>query len=124
MRRQIGKFLPIVAIALLVQIFAPIAASWAMSSALDPLASVPICSGMTADEGGAQPQHDGQQPHQQTCCPLCTVAQNTALADEPDIAATIPQRYAIAVAWNDHAFVLKFARYDSVAQARAPPKIS
>ncbi len=124
MRRRIGKFLPIVAIAILVQLFAPVAASLAMSSAFDPLASAPICSGVHSDESGAQQQPSGQQPNHQTCCPLCAVAQNGAMAAEPNTAAAIPQRYASHIAWSDRAFDLVSARRDSVAQPRAPPKSS
>jgi hypothetical protein len=44
MRRRLGKFLPIVMIAMLVQIFAPVAACLAFSTAAsDPLAGA-ICS--------------------------------------------------------------------------------
>lgn len=118
MRRQIGKFLPIFAIAVLVQLFAPIAASWAMSAALDPLASAPICANM--GEGGSQQQPSGHLPDQ-NCCPLCSIAQNLALADDLGTAVATPKRYAILVAWSDGASDAASARYDSDAQARAPP---
>ena len=44
--RWLKKFLPIVLIALMVQIFAPIGACWAASiAASDPLAGAVICHG-------------------------------------------------------------------------------
>ena len=49
MRRRVGKFLPIVLIALMVQIFAPIGATWAASiAASDPLHAAVICHGNAA----------------------------------------------------------------------------
>ena len=49
MRRRLGKFLPIVLIAVLVQIFAPIGATWAASiAASDPLRAAVICHGNAA----------------------------------------------------------------------------
>ena len=46
MRRRLKNFLPIVLIALVVQIFAPIGACWAASiAASDPLAAAVICHG-------------------------------------------------------------------------------
>jgi Protein of unknown function (DUF2946) len=123
MRRQIGKFLPIVAIAVLVQLFAPIAASWSMSASLDPLSAVPICSSLHEEAGSSQQPSD-HQPTVQDCCSICFVAHNTALADDPSNAVAIPQSYASVISWSDHAFHLAFARYDSAAQARAPPKKS
>ena len=51
MRRRLGKFLPIVLIAVLVQIFAPIGATWATSIALsDPLRAAAICHGNAASQ--------------------------------------------------------------------------
>ena len=49
MRRRLRKFLPIVLVALVVQILAPIAACWAASIATsDPLLGAAICH----DDGG------------------------------------------------------------------------
>ena len=48
MRKRLKNFLPIVLIALLVQIFAPIGACWAASiAASDPLAGAVICGTST-----------------------------------------------------------------------------
>ena len=53
MRRRLRKFFPIVLIALMVQIFAPIGACWAASiAASDPLHAAVICHGDTASAQG------------------------------------------------------------------------
>src|SRR5260221_5745814 len=58
MRRRLKSFLPIVLMALIVQIFAPIGATWAASiAASDPLGVAVIChgnaaSGQTDQSGG------------------------------------------------------------------------
>ena len=94
--RRLKNFLPIVLIALAVQIFAPIGACWAASiAASDPLAGAVIC-----------------------------VLQTGAPVDVPQIAAIPFDRVAEQVAWFDFAFRLTNARAGSHAQARAPPSIS
>ena len=53
MRRRLKNFLPIVLVALAVQIFAPIGACWAVSiAASDPLARAVICHGNAAAGAG------------------------------------------------------------------------
>ena len=55
MRRRFQKFLPIILIALVVQILAPIGVTFAAAiAASDPLSAVPICHG---DQEGL-PSHD------------------------------------------------------------------
>ncbi len=80
MRRRLRKFLPIVLIALTVQIFAPIAACWAASiAASDPLGAALICSG----GGGSAAGHTGQTGDQRAhdgACSICCVAQAGASA--------------------------------------------
>ena len=61
MRRQFQKFLPIVLIALAVQILAPIAASWAAAIAsFDPLQAAEICHSLPKSSGQPDP---GGDPH-------------------------------------------------------------
>ena len=83
MRRRLRKFLPIVLIALMVQILAPIAACWAASiAASDPLHAAVICHDDAAatpaqtDQAGQPRAHDG-------CCSICSVAQAGAPLDTP-----------------------------------------
>jgi hypothetical protein len=120
MRRHLAKFLPIVLIALMVQILAPIGACWAAAFAIsDPLRAVEIChsdpssSGQT-DQGGER-AHDG-------ACSICCAAQASASFDGPQtIAVAAPYRDVARVVWRDHAPDLFQFRAGSNAQARAPP---
>ena len=123
MRRRLRKFLPIVLIALAVQIFAPIAACWAASlAASDPLQAAFICH----DEGGSQPgQTDpGQHRAHDGCCSFCSVAHSGAPVDAPQTGVTTPYGSSHRVVWRDAAPDLVGSRTGSHAQARAPPSIS
>ena len=122
--RRLKNFLPIVLIALMVQIFAPIGACWAASiAASDPLAGAVICHGNAPSTSGQSDQaghraHDG-------CCSVCNVLQTGAPVDIAATAATVSVE-------GDHARVVWFeftpdrfaSRAGSHAQARAPPAIS
>ena len=123
MRRRLRKFLPIVLIALMVQIFAPIGACWAASfAASDPLGAAAIChdsastSGPT-DQTGQPGAHDG-------CCSVCSVVHTGAPVDPPQATVATPHRQALRVIWLDRAPDLLGSRTGSHAQARAPPSIS
>jgi hypothetical protein len=123
MRRRLKNFLPIVLIALVVQIFAPIGACWAASiAASDPLAGAIICHGNGAPDAG-QTDQTGHRAHD-GCCSVCSVLQTGAPVDAPQTAAIAVERVAEQVAWFDFAFRLTNARAGSHAQARAPPFIS
>jgi hypothetical protein len=124
MRRRLQRFLPIVLIALTVQIFAPIAACWAAGiAASDPLAAAVICHGGGAstgqtDQGGQPNAHDG-------CCSVCSVAHAGAPIDTPQMAsAATPHLQSTRVVWLDREPDLFGSRTGSQAQARAPPFIS
>jgi Protein of unknown function (DUF2946) len=123
MRRRLWKFLPIVLMALAVQIFAPIGACWAASiAASDPLYGAPICSGDVSgsghtDQTGGQHAHDG-------ACSQCCVAQAAASLDAPQNAVATPWRQSVAVIWFDGAPYLFSSRTGAHAQARAPPAFS
>ncbi len=122
MRRRLAKFLPIVLIALMVQILAPIGACWAAAFAnSDPLLAVEICrsdpasmSGQT-DQGSEHRAHDG-------ACSICCAAQASASFDTPQpVIIATPYRDAARVVWRDHALALSRLRAGSNAQARGPP---
>jgi hypothetical protein len=124
MRRRLEKLLPIVLIAVLVQIFAPIGATWAAGiAASDPLHGAVICHGNAAsashqsDQSGRQRAHDG-------CCSVCSVAYGGAPIDTPQGALTTPWPAAERVVWLDAAPELFSSRAGSHAQARAPPSVS
>jgi hypothetical protein len=122
MRRRLQKFLPIVLIALMVQILAPIGACWAAVIAVsDPLGSAVIChdsavaSGHQGDRGSEHRAHDG-------ACAICCVLHASASADTPRAAAfTTPYREVERVVWREEALDLSASRTGSNSQARAPP---
>ena len=122
MRRRFAKFLPIVLIALAVQILAPIGACWAAAVAVsDPLLAAEIChsdpasvSGQT-DQSGEHHGHDG-------ACSICCAAQASASLDAPQASAVVtPYRDVARVIWRDQVEGLSQFRVRSHAQARAPP---
>jgi hypothetical protein len=124
MRRQIGKFLPVVMIAIWVQIFAPIGAYFAMAAAMDPFGSTPICApSSTAQPGQSIPA--GQQQSHPDCCQLCVVAQGGSAplkSLEPGVATIV--RSSQRIVWHDRRFDPAPYERDSNAQARAPPFLS
>ena len=122
--RRLKNFLPIVLIALAVQIFAPIGACWAASiAASDPLAAAVICHGNGAPGAGQTDQtshraHDG-------CCSVCSVLQTGAPVDVPEAVASIAfDRDPTHVVWTEFTADRFASRAGSHAQARAPPSIS
>jgi hypothetical protein len=122
MRRRLRKFLPIVLIALMVQILAPIGACWAASiAASDPLQTAFICHDASAsnqtDQTGGHPAHDGS-------CSLCCVVHAGAPIDVPQAVVATPYRQPERVIWRDITPDLFGFRAGSHAQARAPPSIS
>ncbi len=124
MRQRLKNFLPIVLIALAVQIFAPIGACWAaVIAASDPLAAAVICHGNGASGTGLSDQtghraHDG-------CCSVCNVLQTGAPVDGPPAAAAISvDREPECVVWTEFTPDRFASRAGSHAQARAPPSIS
>src|ERR1700712_3596180 len=123
MRRRLGKFLPIVLIAVLVQIFAPIGATWAASIvASDPLHVAVICHGNAASV--PNPSDQSGQPRAHDCCSVCNVVHTGGPVATPQAAVATPWRHAARVAWRDTAPDLFGSRAGSHAQARAPPSIS
>jgi Protein of unknown function (DUF2946) len=124
MRRRARKFLPIVLIALMVQIFAPIGATWAASiAASDPLHAATICSGDMSSTTG-QTDQTGQHRAHEGCCSVCGVAHSGAPVDTPQAFGATSYRSFLRVVWRDTAPELSGARTGSHAQARAPPSIS
>ncbi|MBR0872480.1 DUF2946 family protein [Bradyrhizobium tropiciagri] len=121
MRGRLKNFLPIVLVALLVQIFAPIGACWAASlAASDPLARATICHG---DSSGGAGQGDQTGAHA-GCCSACSVLQTGAPVDSPPPSVARIERAPRQVAWHDFTNELDCSRAGSPAQARAPPLLS
>ena len=122
--RRLKNFLPIVLIALMVQIFAPIGACWAASiAASDPLAGAVICHG-GGDLGAGQADQTNHRAHD-GCCSVCSVLQSGAPVDVPQVAASIAvDRDSTHVVWTEFTSDRFASRAGSHAQARAPPSIS
>jgi hypothetical protein len=124
MRRRLRKFLPIVMLALVVQILAPIGACWAASiAASDPLSAAVICHGAAAGQADNQSDQTGHRAHDGACS-LCCLAHVGASLDTPNTIVAISYRHAQRVVWHDVARELRDARASGHAQARAPPSIS
>lgn len=125
MRARLQKFLPIVLLALVMQVLAPIAACWAAGQAVaDPLSAGVICHS-TSDKGGGLNDRTGSPTAHAGACALCCLAQANASLDSPPHAAlAIPVRHAERVVWHPaHASAIA-AYKGSSAQARAPPQFS
>jgi hypothetical protein len=121
MRRRLGKFLPIVLIAVLVQIFAPIGATWAASiAASDPLHGPAICHG----DALPTPSDQTGQPQAHDCCSICNVVHTGGPADAQQATVAAPYPDAGRVTWLDMSPGLLSSRAASHAQARAPPPFS
>jgi hypothetical protein len=125
MWRRYQRFFPIVLIALMVQVFAPVAACWAAAiAASDPLGAAAIChdtsrvSGQPGDQNGQHREHGGT-------CSICCLASAGASIDTPNqVALTNPYRDSGRVIWHEQAGDLSGARVGSNAKARAPPFLS
>ena len=123
MRRRLKNFLPIVLVALIVQIFAPIGATWAASiAASDPLAAAVICHGNAASTPG-QTDQTGHRAHE-GCCSVCSVLHTGAPVDVPQTAAIAVSRQPVRVVWVALTPDRFGARPGSHAQARAPPQLT
>jgi Protein of unknown function (DUF2946) len=122
MRRRLAKFLPIVLIALTVQILAPIGACWAAAFAIsDPLPAGEICHSDPASISGQTDQSDEHRAHDGACS-MCCAAQASASFDTPHATAiATPYRDVARVVWRDHAPEPSAFGAGSNAQARAPP---
>ena len=122
--RRLKNFLPIVLIALAVQIFAPIGACWAASiAASDPLAGAVICHGDGAP-GAGQADQAGHRAHG-GCCSVCSVLQTGAPVDVPQTDEVVGiDRQPERVVWVEFTPDRFASRAGSHAQARAPPSFS
>ena len=121
MRARLQKFLPLVLLALAMQVLAPIAACLVAGQAIaDPLAAAVICHSASeqGDRSGSPTAHAG-------ACALCCLAQANASLDSPAPAVVAgPVRHAERVVWGQADAVAIAVHQSSSAQARAPPHIS
>jgi DUF2946 family protein len=124
MRARLQKFLPVVLLALVMQVLAPIAACLAAGQAVaDPLQTAVICH--SASEQGGQNDPTGTPTAHAGACALCCLAQANASLDSPPHAAlSIPFRHAQRVVWHEADAPAVAAHKGSSAQARGPPHFS
>jgi hypothetical protein len=125
MRRRLELFIPIVLLAILVQLMAPIAAfRMAAYAASDPLYLASICS----DTGSGHAEHTApaKSGHaHDDCCAFCGAGHSGASAiDPPTLIFVSLQRQYQLVSWLQAADPMPAARAGSNAQARAPPIFS
>ena len=123
MRRRLELCIPIVLLAILVQLMAPIAAFRAFAyAANDPLYMASICSGMGAAADDAQTAPANTEHDRGDCCAFCAGGDGgaAALAPPPLIFVTLQRQYQ-RLAWLQAAEPMPAVRVGSNAQARAPP---
>jgi hypothetical protein len=125
MRRRLELFIPIVVLAVLVQLIAPIAAFRVVAYATsDPLYLASICtetaSSQAAQTAPAKTQHDHAE-----CCAFCGAGHGAsiAFASPPLIFVTLQRQYQ-QISWLEAADRMPTIRVGSNTQARAPPSFS
>jgi hypothetical protein len=124
MRARLQKFLPIVLLALVMQVLAPIAACLAAGQTVaDPLQTAIICH--SASEQGGQTDPTGSPTAHAGACALCCLAQANASFDSPPhTTLSVPIRHAERVVWHAADPSVVAAHKGSSAQARGPPHFS
>jgi DUF2946 family protein len=123
MRRRLEWLLPIALFALLLQLAAPVGASWFTAAALaDPLPLAEICH----SGADAAPADQGDDHHACSLdCVICCVLHAGGALDAPRTPVLLaPERTGSPVVWRGAALDLVHCRAGSNAQARAPPIVS
>jgi len=108
-------------ITLLVQIIAPISATYAMANA-DPLAA-PICAHVSDDQGTPTPDgHDKSCP----CCTLMCSVSHAAFPAPSDVPSSIaePKRLPRKLIFKVTSFIPATRLFLPLARPRAPPVFS
>src|SRR5882757_8219713 len=117
MRRRLENFIPIVLLAVLVQLFAPIAAFRVVAyAATDPLYMGSICSGMTAATD--VPATPPGTPHAHGDCAFCPGSHGGANAIDPPrpLFVSLQRSYQL-ISWLEAADPVSVVRVGSNAQA-------
>jgi hypothetical protein len=121
MRRRLELLIPIVLLAIAVQLFAPIAAFRAFAYAVnDPLYMASICTdmGAAADDGQTAP---ARTHHNGDCCAFCAGGHGGGTAlQPPPVFVTLHRQYQ-RLSWLQATDAMLAPRVGSNAQARAPP---
>ncbi|MBR1173361.1 DUF2946 domain-containing protein [Bradyrhizobium sp. KB893862 SZCCT0404] len=124
MRARLQKFLPLVLLALAMQVLAPIAACLAASQAVaDPLSAAVICHS-PSEQGGLNDRTGTPTAHAGACALCCLAQANASLDSPPHVALAIPFRHAERVVWHTADASAVSSPRGSNAQARAPPQLS
>ena len=124
MRARLQKFLPLVLLALAMQVLAPIAACLAAGgAAADPLSAAIICHS-ASEQGGPNDQTGTPTAHGAACALCCLAQANASLDSPPQIALAVPVRHAERVVWHQADASTVAVSKGSNAQARAPPRFS
>jgi hypothetical protein len=125
MRRRLEVFIPIVVLAVLVQLMAPIAAFRVVAYATtDPLYLASLCSGMTS--ASENPGDPAKTQHQHgDCCAFCVGSHGGAVAVDlpPPIFFSLQRSYQ-QVSWLESTEAIPVFRVGSNSQARAPPPLT
>jgi hypothetical protein len=125
MRRRLELGIPIVLLAIMVQLFAPIAAFRAFANAAnDPLYMASICAGMAAASDDTQTAPAKTHHHDGDCCAFCGagIGGSAALQPPPSPVFVSLQRQYQRVSWLEAAAPMPTIRVGSNTQARAPPQ--
>jgi Protein of unknown function (DUF2946) len=123
--RRLEAFIPIVLLAMVVQLMAPIAAFRVVAFAVsDPVYMDSICSEMSSAPDAATAPGQTQHSHA-GCCAFCAVGHGGAVAvNPPPLVFVTLQREYQRVSWLQAADPMPSVRVGSNAQARAPPSFS
>jgi hypothetical protein len=126
MRRRLEALIPIILLAITVQLFAPIAAFRAVASAVsDPLYMATICSGMSSMQDASTTAPASTLQHGANCCGFCSISHGGAVAvDPPPLIFVVLQRQYRLISWLEATDRMPPVRAGSHAQARAPPAFS
>ncbi len=125
MRRRLDAFVPIVLLAVLVQLMAPIAAFRVVAYATsDPLYMASICTDM-ASMSDAQSAPDKTRHSLGDCCAFCGAGHAAAVSvDAPPLVFVTLQRQYQRISWIEDVDLMPAIRVGSNAQARAPPDLT
>lgn len=126
MQRRLEALIPIVLLAVMVQLIAPIAAFRVAANAVSgQLYMTAICSGMGPSQDDLQTAPGRTEHRSGSCCAFCAAGHGGAVAlNPPALVFVILQRQYQLVSWLEPAEPMSTLRVGSNAQARAPPTIS
>ncbi|WP_354161510.1 MULTISPECIES: DUF2946 family protein [unclassified Bradyrhizobium] len=120
MRRRLQEFFPIVLLALVMQILAPVADCWATAIAVaDPLQSPSICHSDATT--GSDDQDRGHYAHDALCA-ICVSHAGTAVDAPRPVTLFELARQFRPILWTDAKLIHGPSRAGSNTHARAPPR--